>query len=257
MDKLKEIIENSYTKKEIGNREWRKGKPPVFSPSSIGMCTRAIVYGMLGYEKELPEPRGLMIMANGTSFHDRFEKSLDQAGVLIAKELSFEMPELMVRGRSDAIIKNVYEHEVSDKIIQLHDTKGNLVYEGPDSEVIVSELKSANVKTFEYVAGNRKPKEEHIQQLSLYMHALQIPNGVIIYENKNTQELYMHQVSLDEKVVEFVLNKIKTVVEFYKAKELPNKEFMRTSYACTYCDFAKYCWAETRQLTLDEILEGL
>ncbi|HLO11185.1 MAG TPA: Dna2/Cas4 domain-containing protein [Pseudoneobacillus sp.] len=222
-----------------------------FYPSSIGKCLRAIVLQMMGVQGEEIEPRGLSIMNNGTYFHERMEKTLTQAGIVVASELPLKNPELLISGRLDLIIKNFEEHKPNKKIIKLLNDAGDAVYEGPSNDVLIVELKSINDKGFQYLQKKNEPKEEHVWQLHLYMHMTGIHRGLLLYENKNDQNLMDYFVDYDKNIADSVMLKIKKAAYYYKSGKLPQCEFAKDSFQCKYCSYKQYC--HSSHTTLAEI----
>lgn len=233
----------------------RSGGVKKFYPSSIGFCSRRIVYSMLGYPSPEIEARVLAVFENGHSFHHRIETLLEKAGVLIAPELSILDEELNISGRTDAVIKNPNKdaYKETHNVI-LKDTEGNVVYEGPNNEVALVELKSINNKGFNRVRS-QGPKEEHNQQLQLYMYLSGIKQGVLFYENKDTQDTEEFWIDYNEKIVKEIVEKIRTVNEHVANETFPEREGTRSSYKCNYCDYKEICWSDKLIIpNLDDII---
>lgn len=262
-----QVHENNEAEKELHD-------PCKFYPSSVGMCSRRIVYQMLGYSQKPMDPRILLIMENGTYMHERIEKILGDTGLLIAPEISFKKPEWRISGRSDAIIYNFRPHKSNDNIITLkepiyktdengeciRDENGHrividekVLYEGPDNDVMIVELKSISDSGFKWIS-KRGPKENHKKQLQLYMYLTGIKEGMLLYENKNTQELKEFFISYDEKLVKEVVNQIVYVNEHVNKKTLPPKEYEENSFECRYCPFRDICWPVRNTYDLNYIL---
>ena len=71
MTAKEEILKEKNNKNDDKRAE---GKMRSFSPSSLGMCNRAIVYGMAYIPGEPKNYTFTAICDNGTDFHNRFEK---------------------------------------------------------------------------------------------------------------------------------------------------------------------------------------
>lgn len=228
--------------------------PDKFYPSSVGLCNRAIIYQMMGYPKKTPDERVLLIFENGHGFHNRMEKLFRDAGVLIADELPIKSEELKISGRSDAIIKDPeYIVGDDDPSISLAGFNGETLYEGPRDAVIIIELKSIGDNGFNRLT--REPKLEHVKQLQLYLHLTGLKRGVLLYENKNTQELKEFKVDYDPVIAEEVIHKVKTIHAHMTDGTIPEKEFDRSSFECRYCDFKDICWPNNRvEASLDGVL---
>ena len=268
-ESLIEIIHEQM--KENNLIEADKHDPCKFYPSSAGKCSRAIVYQMLGYKQAEFEGRTLLIFENGNSMHNRIESILGQTGLLIAPEFSFEKPEWRISGRSDAIIKNFLPHEPSNNIIKLlepvflTDENGNtirennnkikvedrLIYEGPDNDVMIVELKSISDKSFGYL---KEGKLEHQLQLNLYMYLTGIRMGMLLYENKNTQEMKEYFVPYNVDLAKIIVSQILYVNDFVNRKELPPREFERSDFQCRYCGYKDECWPVKNIYYLENII---
>lgn len=270
-DSIIQIIHEQMVKNNLAEAE--KHNPEKFYPSSAGKCSRAIVYQMLGYKQEDFDGRTLLIFENGNGMHSRIEEILDHTGLLIAPEFSFEKPEWRISGRSDAIVHNFLPHETSGNIIRLEepvykidldgnyvrDENGNkekeydkLVYEGPDNDVLIVELKSIGDSGFNYLS--KGPKREHVLQLTLYMYLTGIRAGMLLYENKNTQHMKEFYIPYDVETAREIVNQVKYVNDFVDRRELPPREYDQTDFQCRYCNYNKYCWPATNTYTLDDIL---
>jgi CRISPR/Cas system-associated exonuclease Cas4 (RecB family) len=271
MSSLTQIIHTQM--KKNNEEESKKHNPCKFYPSSAGMCSRRIVYGMMDYPKEDFDGRVLMIFDNGTYMHNRIESVLEDTGLMIAPELSFKKEEWRVSGRSDAVIYNFLPHKSSSNIITLRepiydldedgshkrDEDGNRIitgykdlYEGPDNDVMIVELKSISESGFNYL--NRGPKDNHKRQLHLYMYLTGIRAGMLLYENKNTQELKEFIIEYDEELAKEVVEQIIMVNKHVDENKLPEKEYNRTDFECRYCPYKNICWPVKNEFSLDDVL---
>jgi CRISPR/Cas system-associated exonuclease Cas4 (RecB family) len=268
---LTEVIHEQI---RLNNQEESDNHDPCkFYPSSAGKCSRAIVYQMMGYEQEELDPRILLIMANGDMFHYRMESLFKDTGLLIAPELAFEKPEWRISGRSDAVIRNFLPHEPSNNIIKLYqpvyqlDEKGKpvrdernkkikigeeLIYEGPDNDVMIVELKSISAKGFENL--ERFPRVYHFKQLQLYLYLTGIKVGMLLYENKNTQELKEIYIPYNEEIAKEVVDQIILVNKCIDEGTLPPKEYEQNDFECRYCPYSHICWPLKNKYSLDDIL---
>jgi hypothetical protein len=134
------------------------------------------------------EPRLLRVFDNGHSMHRRIQRYLREAGVLLETEVLIENREFEIRGHADGIV-------------EIGGVKGIL------------EIKSINSQGF---YGLFEPKAEHLLKVNVYMFCTGLPRGVLLYENKNDQELKEFFVKQDQAVLDPVLAKIRTVQEWIK-----------------------------------------
>lgn len=221
--------------------EGRLGK---FYPSSIGRCKRSVVYQMLGYPTKPINGQSLLIMENGTSFHNRMEDIFERMGILIAPELSLKDSELRISGRSDAIIWNFLKEpdEPDAEEIVLYDPKDKKkeVYRGPANHILIVEFKSIKNKNYEKLPKS-KPKKEHEMQLQLYFYLTGIRKGLVYYENKDTQESKYYLIEYNAELVEQVKSDIRFMIDHAERRELPEKEGNALDIMCRYCDFRNLC----------------
>ena len=141
-----------------------------FYVTDAGSCPRAIYYAFLHSDRYEPlEPRVYRIFDNGDGVHHRITSYLDELKLRRAVEVPVCLKKPYVSGRLDAII------ELNGK-----------------SAIV--EIKSINHYGFTQL---REPKEKDIFQLQLYLYMTRLRHnvlravntGIILYEDKNTQEL--------------------------------------------------------------------
>lgn len=231
------MIHNKIIKENIERYENSKENSKIY-PSSLYKCSRQMLYEMLGYKKEMPEPRMFMIMDNGNYVHQRYENAFKELGILMAAEAPIKDESLRISGRIDAIIS------VNDVMA-------------------IAELKSANSRTFETMKKSGKADIKYLSQLQLYMHLTGFDIGVVIVENKDNQDVLEFWVEYDKEMSEGVIKKIKTINEYFDKKQImprslaceidkytadKNKlykgQYEEYCYYCRYCDFAEECYKE-------------
>jgi CRISPR/Cas system-associated exonuclease Cas4 (RecB family) len=235
--------------------EGRIGK---FYPSSVGRCRRQIAYQMLGYPGRDIPGRNLLIMENGTSFHNRMEHIFEQMGVMIAPELKLVDSDLRISGRSDAIVWNWLKTEEpeEDHEIVLRDIKDEVVYEGKQSDVLIVELKSINNKNWDKLPKTL-PKMEHRMQLQLYMYLTGIRQGVVYYENKDTQEQKYFYVVYNPEMVNKIVSDIRYIIDHIDKNKLPERDYTPVSFECKWCDYRDMCNPVSSKVSLDDIMNAI
>lgn len=196
-------------------------------PSEIGYCLRKIVMDILNLVVYIPvKPRIQRIFDNGNSVHKRYLmgylKFLDCRPLEVEEEKDgkvewkecvekrFEDHDLWLKGSPDALIQN---------------PENGLDY--------VFELKSIKQEQFNKLIH---PLIEHEYQAYVYMYMTGIPRAIILYENKNNQELKEFIVTRNGQMMERVLEKIRTiqkyVIDYETVKILPGKCKDRYCEAC-------------------------
>lgn len=223
---LLENLMNHHAKEE-----YKKQTRPMrkLHPSTIGMCQRKIVLDMLMVPKAMPESRLMRIFENGHSLHHRYEKLFQEMGVLIKDEMKLEADN--ISGHTDAWIR-VYS------------------LDNPNGQDYLVELKSAFSKSFEWMQKNNTPKKEHRDQLMFYLHLVRkqgipIERGIILVENKDTQELWEFELDYDPQAGNRLEEKANWCISLAKERMLPPIPPKHTPsfYKCGMCDYNFYCHA--------------
>ena len=93
-----------------------------------------------------------------------------------------------------------------------------------------------------------KPTTNHLLQLLTYMKLKNAKEGFFLYENKNTQELIVIPVSMNEKNTEIIEEAFTWMCEVwdnFKEGDLPMRPAgaSKSKMPCTYCPIKKECYA--------------
>ena len=145
----------------------------VFYPSALGSTCDKYLYasfnGLLPWEDL--DPRIKRIFDVGASLEDRMDKYFTKMGIVKAREMPLKMDSPPISGRLDFLI--------------YHPTRGE----------VVLELKSINDRGFKELKSS--PKHDHFIQLQIYLNMLDKDYGIVLYENKNDQNLKAFKVDRD------------------------------------------------------------
>ena len=157
-------------------------RPGVFHPSSLGNpCDRALWLNYHGKMVDQPLPPTLQrIFQNRNFLEDRVDKWFTGLRILMGREISVKYENPPISGRIDFLIR--------------HDEHG----------IIPVELKSINTSGFGKLT---RPKEEHFIQLQLYLQLGKYECGIVLYENKNDQQIKAFLVVRDDAVWESLLER--------------------------------------------------
>lgn len=254
-----EYLKQEYMKRQ----ELREKKKDIrFFPSSIGRCNRSITYQLLHYKATPKNGSNLMVLENGTMFHERMESLFKDMGILVAPELSIKDEQLCISGRTDAVVWNFLDNlkpltpgeagDPHEARIELQNSKGETVYVGPEERVLLVEFKSIADKKF-HDLPKTKPKLEHEMQLQLYFQLTGIKKGIIFYENKNTQQVKEYIVKRDEELISRVLGNIHNVVNLAREGKLADREFQPTDVHCRFCDYRELCHPNSNPFTFEDL----
>ncbi len=206
---LKELIDQFYL-----DREKAKTKDQIkFYITDAGKCQRAVFFKFKKAPKEKMEARVLRLFEHGDYIHRLILNTLFSSGVVRASEVNIPSQKI-ISGRADAIFSW-------------------------ENELYVLDIKSINSFIFK---GLIQPKRENVNQLQLYLHFFNIQKGVLLYVNKDTQELKEFIVIYERDLAESLLkeleglkNKIDSNVVPARLSDFPeNKE-------CQFCQFREIC----------------
>ncbi len=202
---IKELINEFYSAKGK-NRE-----KTAFYVSDAGRCPRAIWFSLKKYPKKPTDPRFMRVFEHGNHTHMRIMSVLFSLGLVNAVEVTIPENEI-IHGRADAVIS-------------IH------------GEPHVVEVKSVNSIKFK----KGEPDADHIKQLQLYLHFFKIKKGILLYENKDTQELKEYVIDYNENFVKNLLvffNGLKEKVDKGIIPEIP-KDI--EDWRCEYCPYIESC----------------
>lgn len=139
-------------------------------------------------------PQTIRRMNNGTYFHRRMTELFRRMGILVAHDLRVEIPEHCIRGSLDAIVRSTV------------------------GEDWVVELKSMNTREFR---GLKAPRKDHEIQLLCYMVGADNHNGLMLIEDKDSQELKALVVPFRKRVWKRLTDRLLKIRRMIEAEELP------------------------------------
>ena len=202
----------------------QKRKPDgYYHPSMAGDCLRAIWYYQTGASFTPFSGEVMRKMENGTDAHIRIQRYLKEIGVLIQAEsaVNYDIvkpaPKIGIVGSCDAIIK--------------------------DNGKKLFEFKTAISWNYNSVVKTNKPLPGHFEQWCCYSYGERIWEGMIVYENKDTQQLHPVLVKFDKVVFNKIVKKFKLVQTHIKLDKPPDRPAKGMSdKICLYCNYKSVCW---------------
>jgi CRISPR/Cas system-associated exonuclease Cas4 (RecB family) len=153
----------------------------------------------------------MRIFEHGNHTHMRIMGVLFSLGMVTAAEIDIPENE-MIHGRADAILSI-------------------------NSEPYVLEIKSVNSMKFK----KDFPDADHVKQLQSYLFFFKIKKGILLYENKDNQELKEFIIEYDEKIVKEIFaffNDLKVKVEKSIIPGIPEG---LEDWRCEYCPYLESC----------------
>lgn len=250
------------------------------SPSSIGYCIRSNYYVRKGmaHKAAVVLPRMQRIFDNGHYVHDRLQTYLEKMGLLKLREVPVYNEELQIMGHSDGLIALSPLQLAILEIKSINDNGFSKLVEAKSEHVAqahvymycVEELRKkvhdkkidnkSLIKKYRMIMegfvvdGSRFTKEEKIKFKLDYLvkvldllETIQKPINtvVLLYENKNNQELKSYEVRWDDKLIADIIAGYKTINALVEANQMPDRPqgaTGRTSPMCRNCNFIDTCY---------------
>lgn len=218
------MIDKAYNDRKRSKRVMQK---TTFSPSTIGYghgnCPRYWFIAFSGEEfDEKFDATAIANMLNGTYAHERLQKIIEETGVLKQAEREILSDDPPIRGFADLIL------ELNGK-------------------EVVGEIKTTKDEQFILRQASMKPSGNHLLQILTYMKVENVDEGFLLYESKNTQEILIIPISMNErnqKIIEDTFDWMREVHQAWRDGLVPTRSFTtKTTYACQNCPVRKSCWA--------------
>ncbi|KKP32890.1 MAG: hypothetical protein A2312_03170 [Candidatus Staskawiczbacteria bacterium RIFOXYB2_FULL_32_9] len=204
---LKELIDKFYTENQKNKEQTR------FYITDAGKCPRAVFFKLKNVQREGLNARILRIFEHGEHIHRNIFNILYRLRVGVTTEIPIPAQEI-ISGRADAILCI-------------------------DKENYVLDIKSINSMVFRTLL---EPKQDNVFQIQLYMHYFNIKKGILLYIDKDQQEMKEFTLDYDQKMVESLL------VDLHSLKDKVEKDIMPERLAdypknwqCQYCQFKQTC----------------
>lgn len=206
---LKQLIDKFYLDKEK-----EKSKPQTrFYITDAGRCPRAIFFKFKKAPKEEMEARILRMFDHGDYIHRLILNTLFSLGLVRSSEINIP-PQEIISGRADAIV-------------------------GINNELYVLDIKSMNSLVFKNL---QEAKEDNLNQLQLYLHFFKIKKGILLYVNKDTQELKEFIVAYNSQISEKLLDELKKIKLKIDSNIIPSRvPVYPNGWQCQYCQFREIC----------------
>lgn len=205
---------------EYFRREETVRERDYFYVTDVGKCPRQIYYSVKGFPKPPLDGQTARRLAVGDDFHRRIVQALYSLGIAVAAEVPIP-PNPLFHGRADAIVS----------------------LEGKN---YVVEIKTVHPYNFDQMVAT--PRRDHYLQLQLYLHYFDIPQGIILAENKANQELREFVVERDQDEIRKVLSTFERLHEVIFLLDLlppiPDKSDWEYDQ-CRYCSYVEFCQLDT------------
>lgn len=206
---LRELIDKFYLDRQKDREQHH------FYITDAGRCPRTLFFKFKNVSRKEMEARVLRMFDHGNYIHQLIMKPLLSMRDIhvVASEVNIP-PQELISGRADAIISD-------------------------GKELYVLDIKSMNSMIFKNLD---QPKEENINQIQLYLHYFKILKGILLYVNKDTQELKESLVNYDKNLALTLLKELSDVKVKIESDIVPNRipEYPK-DWQCKYCQFKEVC----------------
>jgi CRISPR/Cas system-associated exonuclease Cas4 (RecB family) len=204
---LKELIDQFYLDNQKNREQTR------FYITDAGKCPRAVFFKFKNAPKEPMDARIMRIFEHGENIHRSIFNILYRLRIGCVTEVPIPAQEI-ISGRADAILCIGNENYVLD-------------------------IKSMNSMIFRNLV---EPKEENVYQIQLYLHYFNIKKGILLYIDKDRQEMKEFFVDYDEVLCKSLLEKFTTLKGQVEGGQVPARlEDFPRNWQCSYCQFKDIC----------------
>ena len=231
VEEFAKMLDDAYLATKRPDGEMTKKS---FSPSSFGYghgnCPRYWYMAFSG--ANFIDNNGAQAIANmayGTQAHDRLQKLISNQSSDLFKQNSLKDV------KTEIEITNEYPpiRGFIDLVINWND------------EEILGEIKTAKQEVWDGRQAEMAPSSNHMLQLLTYMKLRNVKEAFFLYENKNTQEILLIPIQMNEKnkkIIDNLFEWLCKVWDNFKEGEIPVRPFIKTSYSCKGCPIRKDCW---------------
>jgi len=204
---LKELIDQFYLENQK-NREQTK-----FYITDAGKCPRAVFFRFKNAPRQAIDARLMRIFEHGEHIHRNIFNILYRLKIGCTTEIPIPSQEI-VSGRADAILCMNNENYVLD-------------------------IKSINSMIFRNL---REPKEDNVYQIQLYLHYFGIKKGILLYVDKDRQDIKEFFIDYDEALCKSLLYKFYALKDQVETNAIPARlEGYPRDWQCQYCQFKDIC----------------
>ena len=219
---LREIIDKFYLDKQKDKNQHH------FYISDAGKCPRSIFFKFKSAPRKDIEANILRLFDHGDHIHQLIMNSLLSSRDIhiVASEVNIP-PQELISGRADAIISD-----------------------GKDLHVL--DIKSINSMGFRYL---NQPKEENINQIQLYLYYFRIKKGILLYVNKDDQQLKEFPVIYNQAQAQSLLEELAGLKKQIDSNTIPSRfPGYPSNWQCKYCQFKEICKiADSTEMKWDDL----
>jgi len=204
---LKELIDKFYIEQQKDKQQLH------FYITDAGKCPRAVFFKFKEVPRAQMDARILRIFEHGEYLHRNIFNILYRLRIGVTTEIPIPAQEI-ISGRADAILC-------------------------VDNQNYVLDIKSINSMMFKKLTT---PKEENVYQIQLYMHYFKINKAILLYIDKDQQEIKEFIVQYDQVLVEGLLKAFCDLKAKIEGNVVPVVlADYPSNWQCSYCQFKEIC----------------
>lgn len=250
-------------------------KYDIFHPSAWGYCLRKIAYQYYNDKDQFlhirPDEINLRyerIFDNGHGVHERWQRYLayskylrgwwkcEKCGKVSGKDQPLGIFSPYHRGEGwqclcgssgeptyeEILVRSDPEYNFAGHVDAVMDLRGSPYERGGDYDLFVVDFKTMKDSYFSDVT---QAKYEHAVQVNIYMWLLDINGAVVVYENKDNQQLKEMFVARDDVLIEKIKEEAKWLVDVLRHRKLPDRPagVSYSQFPFMLCEFRKICYA--------------
>jgi len=211
---LKELIDKFYLDREKERKERRDKERTQFYISEAGRCPRNVFFKFKRVPAREMEAERLRLLEHGDYIHQLVLRPLFSLRLIRSTEVDIP-PQEIIKGRADAIISiNGQPH-----VLDIKSISGRMNLE-----------------------KMTEPKQEDYYQIQLYLHYFGIKKGILLYMNKDTQELKEFPIDYSDGLTKQLLTNFETLKSKIEKNIIPQRLVdYPTNWQCSYCEFREIC----------------
>jgi hypothetical protein len=258
-DPLRPLIDEYLVKRErrdLRSKRLKEYRVPLLpdvrpggrlSPSAICGCKRLAAFKYAGVQgDERIDPDTELIFDDGNWRHHRWQATFLDMEALLGRE------RIRVLGIEDRVgDERLHIAGSLDVLLAIKVRRGN----GMVWEKYLIDIKGINTYGFSRITMDNAAKSEHVRQVITYCKLRQIRRGLLLYENKNSNEIRVFQVPFNQKLWQEVEDWSLEVLDALEHKRLPpmHPECEGGTYLWEKCPYRRLCYgmepAEARRET--------
>jgi len=221
-DKFSQAL-NSLVAEELEKRAGYKRGGHIFSPDHLTECDRRMVYRA---RDERPISQEVFVDYSNDAIRQKWIRLFQKCG--------------FTRVIDDNSIVADFNYNIQGVI--------DLVLEfrySEDNDVILP-VKIFPLRHEDYVCVQETaPFKKHLIDLMVNMWLIELNNGILIYEDKNTNQYSIFHINQYAPIINAVMKKCSRLLEFQINDRIPKRSYKNnTSRECTVCEFKNTCWKQ-------------